>query len=150
MDVDEETKPSYDSDFSVPSTPSESDSESAPEDVDPDIIALIPRCFWFQPDPPDGGFKWHCPVQSCHHVIDMLNLTPTDTRGLPSGEARFLRDMGWHSVRDERVLSDFHVMVSRHYEHHLAKSGIRLTYKNNNKVSFLLLSLTDPQRCDGR
>ena len=139
MDVEDDIRPTYDSDFSVASTPSASDSESAPEDVDPELIALIPPCFWFPPELPDAGFKWHCPLHGCSHVIDMLDLTPSDARGLPSGEARFLHDKAWHSVRDERVLESFHVMVSRHYENHLGRFGIKLLYKNDNKVRVVFL-----------
>jgi hypothetical protein len=126
---------SYDSDFSEPSTPPASDSDSAPEDIDPELVAQIPRCLYFDPVLPDAGFTWYCPVPpSCEYTIDMLALTDENLKPVRPHDALFLKSKKWSSLREPKVVELFYIMVSQHYHEHLEKQGIRLRHRGQLKV----------------
>jgi len=133
---------SYDSDFSELSTPPVSDSDSADEDIDPEILAQIPRCLYLEPVLPDAGFKWYCPVPgSCEYTIDMLALTDENMKSLHLLDTQFLRSKWWSSLREPRVVESFYSMVSRHYYEHLWKQGIRFRARGHLKVVIYLSNL---------
>jgi|SRR5882762_1223784 len=115
----------YDSDFSVASSPpasSSSDDYSEPEN--PEIAALIPPEFWNPPQPPGFDFRWHCPASKCKYSIDMLNLTGENTKGLDPAANAFLRVKKWRKLTDARVMKAFYTMVSHHYNDHMAKENV--------------------------
>jgi hypothetical protein len=132
----------YDSDFSELSTPPASDSDSADEDIDPEILAQIPQCLYLDPVLPDAGFKWYCPVPpSCEYTIDMLALTDENLKSLSLDDAQFLRGKRWSLLREPRVIENFYSMVSRHYYEHLGKQGIILRARGHLKVVIYLFNL---------
>ena len=129
-------EPIYDSDFS------RSSSSDAPEvedfTPDPELVALVPACFWHPPVLPAAGFMWHCPVTACTYSMDLLRPTNDDVEGLPGKEVNHLRAKQWTSRHDDRVMEDFYRMVSRHWCSHLDKDGIQVKH-SNTKVFFFLL-----------
>lgn len=115
----------YDSDFSVPSTPSASSSSDDDSEVEnPEIYKLLPQPFWHPPKPPGLDFRWCCPAAGCMYVIDMLNLTDENVRGLHVDEAAFLRAKMWERLHSDRVSKNFLRMVSNHYDQHMLEVGV--------------------------
>ncbi|KDR83945.1 hypothetical protein GALMADRAFT_236453 [Galerina marginata CBS 339.88] len=109
----------YDSDFSEPSTPEASDSES---EVRTDY--KIPGFCMEAPRIPSGRFAWNCP--GCPYQIDLLNLLPENLDSLPDDTIRVLNGKSW-KVNDKPVQRALFRLVSHHYEvHHLARSGINV------------------------
>ena len=115
----------YDSDFSVPSTPPASgSSDDDSETENPEIYNLIPQPFWHPPKPPGLDFRWCCPAARCMYVIDMLNLTDENVKGLDVNEAEFLRGKMWGHLHSDRVNRNFLYMVSNHYNQHMLDVGV--------------------------
>jgi hypothetical protein len=135
---DEEIRNTYDSDFSEPSTPGASDSESGPEDINPELLERIPRFLFNEPQLPDSGFTWYCPAPECEYIIDMLDLTADQLKVLPWGEAMFLQGKSWSSLNNDRVVTNFYAMAEQHYYDHIKDLGIRLERRGANKASFSL------------
>jgi hypothetical protein len=129
-------EPVYDSDFSRSSS-SASDSEADLNYTpDPELLALVPACFWHPPVLPAAGFMWHCPVTACTYSMDLLRPTNDDVEGLPSKEVNHLRAKQWVSRHDDRVMEDFYRMVSRHWCSHLDNDGIRVKHTDTKVFLF--------------
>jgi hypothetical protein len=131
----------YDSDFSVASSPpasATSDDYSEPEN--PEIAALIPPGFWNPPQPPGLDFKWHCPASKCRYTINMLDLSSENTKGLDSATNAFLRVKKWRKITEPRVMRGFYTMVSDHYNDHMAKENVTWQNYCQTNVSVLVLS----------
>lgn len=124
----------YDSDFSVASTPpasGSSDDFSEPEN--PEIAALVPPEFWNPPQPPGLDFLWRCPVSKCEYSINMLKLSGENTKALDSATNAFLRVKKWRKITESRVMQGFYTMVSDHYNDHMAKENI--TWENYGQIN---------------
>lgn len=123
----------YDSDFSPPSSADELSSDSddltprPAEPPDPAAIALIPLEWLRPPQPTPGTMKWFCCVKSCHHVIDLLNLTEEDldTERVSPREKKWLRERRWH-VKDIWFREAFGCIVDQHQVKHLKEWGVEL------------------------
>lgn len=119
----------YDSDFSVASSPPASaSSDDGCEPENPDIAALIPLEFWHPPRPPGVDFQWHCPATGCAYTINMLSLVSENTKGLDSSMKKFLCTKKWKRLYDPEVMKGFYEIVSDHYKDHMLKLG--LTWEN--------------------
>jgi hypothetical protein len=115
----------YDSDFSVASSPPASASSDDDSEIEnPDIAALIPPEFWKPPRPPGLDFQWHCPATDCYYNINMLALTAENTEGLDKTMDKFLRGKKWTKMYDAKVLKGFYEMVSEHYNDHMLRVGV--------------------------
>jgi len=124
----------YDSDFSVASSPPASaSSDDYSESENPEIAALIPPEFWNPPHPPGLDFRWHCPASKCAYSINMLNLSAENTKGLDAATNAFLRVKKWRKITDARVLKGFYTMVSGHYNDHMAKENV--TWENYDQTN---------------
>jgi len=124
----------YDSDFSVASSPpasASSDDYSEPEN--PEISTHIPPEFWNPPRPPGLDFRWLCPASKCTYSIDMLNLSSENTKGLDAALNAFLRDKEWKKITDAKAMKGFYTMVSNHYNEHMARENI--TWKNYGQTN---------------
>ncbi|KAJ7723947.1 hypothetical protein DFH07DRAFT_855393 [Mycena maculata] len=113
--------PTFDSDFSEPSTPGCSDSE-----YDSDVPSVpLPGILSHMYNPPTlrpGRFIWDCPISNCTHSIDLLNLRPQDTADLPSYAsytAVYVKEKQYGSLADEQVQWLLCHLVSLHYWRHL-------------------------------
>lgn len=58
------------------------------------------------------------------YVIDMLNLTDENVKGLDVNEVQFLRGKMWEHLHSDRVNRNFLCMVSNHYNQHMLDVGI--------------------------
>lgn len=131
----------YDSDFSVASSPPASASEDDYSELEnPDIAALIPPEFWNPPHPPGLDFRWHCPASKCTYSINMLNLNNENTKALDSAANAFLRVKKWRKITDAKVMKGFYTMVSDHYNDHMAKQNIAWENYGQINVSGTVLS----------
>lgn len=131
----------YDSDFSVASTPpasASSDDYSEPEN--PEIAALIPPEFWNPPQPPGLDFQWHCPASKCTYIINMLNLSGENTKSLDAATNAVLRAKKWRKITDAKVMKAFYTMVSGHYNDHIANEKITWENYGQTNVSATILS----------
>lgn len=118
----------YDSDFSLASTSSAYDTDS---DVSysPELTSKVPPFCMRTPEIPTGRFKWECP--GCEYIIDLLNLTEDNTRGLPSELGNFLHRKSWQYLNEEKVKWVMQNMISNHYISHLRKNGVQVVRRQN-------------------
>ncbi|EDR13790.1 uncharacterized protein LACBIDRAFT_322967, partial [Laccaria bicolor S238N-H82] len=122
---------SYDGDFSEPSTPGMSDTDS---DIESDIFAQpIPQCVFDPPEIPPGRFTWFCCIPGCSYTIDLLNLTEENLNGLPEHTAYILKSKSWSSVRDSPVQQSLQHLVNIHYNSHLEEHGIYVDLKGKRR-----------------
>lgn len=123
----------YDSDFSLASTSSAYDTDS---DVSysPELTSKVPPFCMRTPEIPTGRFKWECP--GCEYIIDLLNLTEDNTRGLPSELGNFLHRKSWQYLNEEKVKWVMQNMISNHYISHLRKNGVQVVRRQNKVCSW--------------
>ena len=122
---------SYDGDFSEPSTPGMSDTDS---DIQSDIFAQpIPQCVFDPPEIPPGRFTWFCCIPDCPYAIDLLNLKEEDLDGLQEHTACILKSKSWSSVRDAPVQQSLQYLVNIHYNSHLQEHGIYVDFRGKRR-----------------
>jgi hypothetical protein len=126
----------YDSDFSVASSPPVSaSSDDCSEPENPEIAALIPTEFWNPPQPPGLDFQWRCPASKCTYGINMLNLSSENTKRLDTSAYAFLRMKKWRKITDVKVMKAFYTMVSDHYNDHMAEQNVSWENYGHTNVS---------------
>ncbi|KAF7969039.1 hypothetical protein HWV62_28431 [Athelia sp. TMB] len=130
----------FDSDFSVETTPPPSDStddevDKVVEWPNPEITHALPHAIFYPPKAPGMDHQWRCAVPKCTYSINMLKLTDNDVQDLLPEDKRYLARRNWH-IRDERVHNCFNRMVHNHYIIHIQNIGGRLVGRQG-QASFL-------------
>ncbi|CAL1695800.1 unnamed protein product [Somion occarium] len=155
---DEEDARSYDSDFSPESTPdwnpsSEASYPSRP--ATPDSPTLIQKVrdigtiLYHDPDPPDSSMKWWCPVKTCNYMINLLDLTEENTRPLDQETIDRLKARRWY-LRMGWVMDAWKIMARAHYDDHLHRVGVRMTWDKFKRVRLSYVSNVQQPLDDGQ
>ncbi|KAJ7632955.1 hypothetical protein FB45DRAFT_913994 [Roridomyces roridus] len=112
----------YDPDFSEPSTPGETSSES-----ESDLETLpLPRIIYKPPTLLPGRFIWDCPVARCNHSVDLLHWGLQETL-----EDIVVHKHQYSNLSDEQVQNLLFRLVADHYFEHLVR-----TTKYESKAQF--------------
>jgi hypothetical protein len=78
------------------------------------------------PEIPAGRFKWECP--GCDYIVDFLNLTAENTKGLSADIGDFLREKSWQYLNEDQVKWAMQKIISIHYNSHLRRNGVQVKW----------------------
>lgn len=143
----------YLSDFSEPSDGEEHDSDHWLGEED--AMDQIPWQLQQPPLLPDVDGRWWCPLEECDYHIDLHNLSPDETRGLPEDITVYILQKQWRNAAyDGKVLRGFRYLVTNHYVKHFRQRGINLE-KRDGRASYdfcscLSIAYGPPLRHDSR